>query len=1646
MAESKSSPLSPQPPSVPAPRSDPDPRAEPGSPAHPALPPDTAACSVPAPGAPACLELIAATVRRTPSRPAIQLAGRTVDYAELARRSDALADRLAELAPGPGGVVGVRATDRVEYVVALLAALKAGVAFLPLDPEAPQARQAAILADSGAVLLSDGAAHAGTAVRRIAHPGEVAYVIYTSGTTGIPKGVAVGRGVLDGHLATARERFGITPDDVVLQFSAPYVDVWVEQVLTALTAGARLAVTEARVTAPAELAALIRREGVTVANLPAGYWQEFTASLDHYAGELASLRLMVCGSDTMPAASAARWLRVTGIGLLNAYGPTEAVITSLVHEVRTAQAARPVPIGRSLGARELHVLDEELNEVADGVTGELCIGGATLALGYLNRPGLTAQRFVPDPFSPVPGARMYRTGDLVRRLADGTVEFGGRRDDQVKVRGYRIELGEIENALAAHPQVATCAVTVYEPTPGDRRLAAYVTAERNGLPRTDELQRHLRALLPAYMVPAAFTVLPALPLTANGKIDRRALPAPAQALPQAAGQAQDDVPSSELERLIAGIWSETLGVDGIGLDENFFNLGGDSLTALRVAGRMLETPYADVSHVTVFEAPTVRELAAAMTAASASAAGPELTRRPATSAPLSGLQRGLWTHAQFDPDSTAYNIPWVLEFDGPVDPAALQAALDGLVARHEVLRTTFGTERGEPRQLIHAPRPAPLAVTDLTALTDGERAAAQTAAIEEDARAPFDLAAGPLFRVRLIQHGDEHSTLVAVFHHIVWDESSLAVFERELGGLYTASLTRGEPELAQLPVQYADYARWQQEKPERLHLDYWVGQLRGAPEVTGLPADRPRTEQGSSRGDSHRFEIPAGTVTRVRELARAEGATPFTVLLAAFAALVHRHSQGEDLVIGTPVTTRSRAELDGLIGCFLTMLPLRLTVGARQGFRDLVRHVRDTSFDAHAHRDIPLDGIVNAVLDDRRLDVSPLFQTAFELHPASGSPVRLGELTGTRRLHAHQVAKFEQVWMIEDPGTALRGWIEFDARLYDRATVAAFCREWIDSLAHYTTDPAAAVGEPVAAAGTVVDLFEEQVRISPEAVALVQVGAGEWSYRELDERANQVAWWLRGHGVGVGDRVGLHLARSLECVAAMLGVLKAGAAYLPLEPGVPFERLAHFARDAAPGVVVSADPATAAGLGVRVLDLADPELHSRQTSAPAVRLSPEDAFYVPYTSGSTGVPKGTLVPHRAVPGFFAGQGYACWGPGAAAVLHSALSWDGHLLDLYPALLSGGRVLIPDPGDRDPISVAQFAADHGATVLLLSAAAFGAVVTADPGLLKNLRDLILGGDRIPSDHFRRMLTELPGTNVVHIYGPSEATVAATVHQVRPADLDREVVPIGRALGDRAVHVLDERLRPSAEGEVGELYIAGPALGHGYLNRVALTAQKFLPDPFSAEPGARLYRTGDLVRRLPDGVLEFIGRRDGQVKVRGYRIELGEIENALAAHPQVATCAVIVHEPAPGQKQLAAYLTAEPGVLPQAAELRHHLLATLPEYMVPASFTPVAELPLTPHGKVDRRALPAPDLAAGRVQEPDTGNQSPAGDLERRIADIWSEVLGVPGISVDDNFFQLGGDSLRAVRVAVLLAETLDREVPPRLVFNCKTVSALAAHLA
>lgn len=1632
-------------------------------------------------------------------------AGRTVSYAELDRLSDVLAQRMAAVA-GPAGTVAVRSDDRADHVVGLVAALKCGLTWVSLDPDAPQARTEGVLARTGAVLVppvrdapADGPPDTPDGRPRAEVPPQaLAYVVHTSGTTGEPKGVAVGREALDRHLAAVREAFGLTEDDVVLQFSAPYVDVWVEQVLGALTAGAHLVLTGRGVTTPRDLAALIRRAGVTVANLPAGYWQEFTASLTHIRADLASLRLMVAGSDTMAAASAERWERETGIRLLNAYGPTETVITSLLHEVRGQRADTPVPIGRTLGSRSAYVLDEKMRPAQVGETGELYVGGDALAAGYLGRPGQTAERFLPDPFAEPSGGRMYRTGDLVRQLPDGTLEFAGRQDGQVKIRGFRIEPGEVENVLARHPQVATCAVGVRELASGERALVAHVTPVEGAEPREEDLRAHLRGLLPAYMVPASFVLVSALPLTAGGKVDRSALsslsspssggaaaraddatgpvPLPDEApaaptasvcpaLPQAAAPAAPACPAQlqpaapvepaaddgDLESALLAIWSDVLGITDIGPDDNFFLLGGDSLTALRVAGRLMDTRWADAT-VTVFEAPTLRELVAAMSsqeAATADAGADALVRTGAAQGPLSGVQRGLWLLTQLAPDTTAYNIPWVFELDAPLDPRALREALKALVARHESLRTTFEVVAGEPCQVVHADLDVPLAVSEVTGPVE-EQAGAVEELVRQDAGTPFDLDEGPLLRMRLVVQGARRSTLVVVVHHIIWDESSLAVLERDLAELYRAALTGERPDLPELPVSCVDHSLWLNRSAARQEqLDHWREVLAGVPEISAPPTDRPRGQLPERVAGSVRFALEPATAQRVRALARATHSTPYTVLMAGYAALLHQLTGAEDVVVGTPVTTRGRPELQDLIGYFVNLVPVRLRFGADSPFRALVEQVRDASFDALAHRDVPLDAIVGAVLADRRTDADPLFQTVFELHAGSADSVQIGGARGTRRLHAHSAAKFELAWMIEESGDTIKGWVEYDAGLYDAARMQSLCERWLAMLGTFTASPRTPVGDGSAAeetgTGLLVEDFERWARRTPDAPALQEAGGpAAVSYGQLDAQANRFAWWLRGSGVRPGDVVGLHLPRSTRWVAAMLGVLKAGAAYLPLEPHLPDERLESCVRDTRPAVVLSDDPRTAARFGAPVLDVRDDAVERCPDSGTGIPLTGEDGVYLPYTSGSTGVPKGTLVPHRAVPGFFRGADYALWGPDSVSVLHSALTWDGHLLDLYPPLMTGGRVLVCGPDEDDPVSVAQAAAHGGATHLFLSSAAFSTVAATDPGLLAGVRYLIVGGDSVPVEHFRRALEVAPDMRIGFGYGPSETTVFATVQVVTAADLDGDgPVPIGRPVGDRTVRLLDERLRPCPPGEPGELYVSGPAVGHGYLGRPGLTAGVFLPDPYSAEPGARMYRTGDIVRQRPDGAYEFTGRRDQQVKLRGFRIELGEIENVLAAHPAVGTCAVAVREPSPGDKRLAAYLTVREGAGdPGADALRAHVAGRLPDYMVPTTFTVLPALPMTTNGKVDRGALPVPAQQAAEGPEEGPGGS----ELEQAVHRAWSQVLGTRDFGLDDNFFQLGGDSLRAVRLALLLAEELKTPVPPKLVFACKTVSALAARLA
>ncbi|MEU8922543.1 amino acid adenylation domain-containing protein [Kitasatospora sp. NPDC048545] len=1570
----------------------------------------------------------ASAVRRFPERPAVRAGGRTVSYRELDGLTAALAARIA-----PGRTVAVTGRDRLDHVVALLAVLRAGATCLPLDREAPEERNRWITEDAGASLaldgdaltaltegagltegtaLTEGAGLTGLAGALGTADAAAGYVIYTSGTTGRPKGVHVPLAALTGHLAAVVGTFGLTEQDVVLQFARPTVDVAVEQVLGALSAGACLVLPEQQLLAPAELLDLLDAEGVTVANLAAGYFQDVVAAL---GGRVPStLRLMISGSDKLEPATASAWWAATGVPLLNAYGPTETVVTATTHRLAGEQVASRVPIGTALGARRLYVLDERLRPVPPGEAGELYVGGPLLASGYLGRPGLTADRFVADPFADPSdgqqeqpgGARMYRTGDVVRRtVEDGPLEFLGRSDHQVKIRGFRVEPGEVEQVLAGHPGVTGCVVVAHE-----GRLAAYVTG---AAPEYAVVRPWLAERLPEHLVPATLTALAAFPLTAGGKVDRAALPAP-----QAAAEAKPvgRPPRTPAEQLIAAVWADVLGVPEVGADDNFFHLGGDSLTAVRVVGRVFDV-FGMVSPYTIFDAPTLAEFAAAVSSATGGER-PELVRTGATVAPLSKFQRGLWFLDQWNPDAPTYVVPWVFRFAGPVDPELLRRALAGVVARHESLRTTFELAEDGPRQVVHPAVELPFTLTETTADRVDDLVA-------EAALEPFDLERGPLVRARVFRAGGA-TTLLLLLHHIVWDEGSLAVLEAELQELYAAAAEGRPAELPELAVQYGDYAAWQyRDDTTDRQLDYWREQLRDAPTEPALASDHPRPEEQAFRGAFHRFTMPDPVAEAVRALARSEDATPFMVLLAGLALTLHRRSGQRDLVLGSPVNVRGRAELDDLIGYFVNLLPLRLKLEEGASFRELVRHVREVSIAGYRHQEVPFDDIASAVLDERPEDRNPLCQVLLELHPLDTRPFTVGGHQVTRALHSNPVSRFDLSVSVDDLGTGFTGRFEYDSDLFGPATMSGLCEEWLGTLA-------SAAEVPVHA------LFEAQAARAPHATALI-AGERTVGYGELNAAANRLARHLTGLGIGRGDTVAVLADRGPEMVTALLAALKTGAAYTLLDPDFPAERLAGAVADTGAATVVTHRRATVPFDVPNQVDLDSSAAELARYAAHDLGLPVDgaDLACVMFTSGSTGRPKGVAVPHRALTTTYLGQDYARFGPQEVWLQCSPVSWDAFALELYGALCFGGSCVL-QPGQRpDPQTIAELTRRHGVTQLQLSASLFNFLLEEFPETYDGLKLAFTAGERASVTHVAKALENHPGLGVANGYGPVESLGLTTCHRVTPADLTGGSVPIGAALNGKGVHVLDALLRPVEPGVTGELYASGGGLAHGYLGRSGLTAERFVASPFGA-PGERLYRTGDLGFVSAEGLLEVTGRIDDQIKIRGFRVEPGEVEDALTRHPAVQEAVVTVHEPAPGDRRLAAYVTAGADA-PDPDALLDHLAALLPEHMVPATLDVLDALPLSHNGKVDRRALPAP--AGRRAAAPD-----PLTGAERLVADAVREVLDLAEVGRDDNFFRIGGNSLAAVRVAMRLSRETGTRVPPQLVFRARTVSAIAERLA
>ena len=1312
------------------------------------------------------------------------------------------------------------------------------------------------------------------------------------------------------------------------------------------------------------------------------------------------------------------------------------------------------------------MLDSHLQPVPVGVAGELYIGGDGVARGYLNRPDLTAERFMPDPFSTISGVRLYKTGDLARYRPDGVIEFLGRLDHQVKLRGYRVELGEIEATLRSVPGVHEAVVLLEEIMPGNKRLVAYIVAHPRRRPTINEIQNHLQTRLPDYMLPSAFVQLETLPLTLNGKIDRRALP-----LLDGVHLKREGVniaPRSPIEEILTAIWADVLRLEQVGIYDNFFDLGGHSLLATQVIARMRETLQMELPLRVLFEAPTVASLAEHI--ATTYQSRQDLRVPPLRSfarvgdVPLAIAQQRLWFLDQFEAGSPIYIIPLAVHVQGMLHVEALEQSLGEIIQRHEALRTTFPGSEGRPVQHITSTLNVRIPVVDLTALAENLQRTQVRRLVREEIAVPFDLAQGPLLRSRLLRVGQQEHVLLLTLHHIISDGWSLNILLHELSLLYTSRLA-GEPSsLSQLPIQYADFALWQREYLQGEILEnqlfYWKEQLAGAPFVLSLPADHPRPAVQTFRGARHHFLLPRTLSAGLKELSHREGATLFMTLLAAWQILLSRYSGQDDLLVGTPIANRTHAQLEGLIGFFVNTLVLRGDLAGDPSFRTLLKRVREVCLGAYAHQDLPFEQLVEALHPQRDLSHTPLFQVLFALQ---NTPREFIELPGLS-LHPLSVdqtaARFELTLMMYETASGLTGSLEYNSDLFEVETIIRMAQHLRQLLESIVSNPEQRLSHLSLLTETeqhllvewnatrqvypqemcLHQLFEQQVECRPEAVALVSEDE-HLTYGELNRRADQLAHYLQSLGVGPDVLVGLCLPRSPGLIVSVLGILKAGGAYVPLDPGYPPERLTFMLADARVSVLLTQQELVEQfpehQLRLVCIDSDREAIATADVARGFRKVCAENLAYVIYTSGSTGQPKGVMVSHRAIGNRLFWGRLACQLTERDHLLQVAsFSFDIALWEILGPLQSGARLVLAKTGGyEDPAYLTSLLLREQITVAHFVPTLLSLLVeTADFARCQSLRWILYGGEASSSELPRNVLRRLD-TRLQHFYGPTEASINATCWLCQ-GEQDTGSVSIGQPISNTQIYLLDKEFRPVPVGVAGEIYIGGEGLAYGYSGRADITAERFVPNLWSQRPGARLYRTGDLARYLSNGDLVYIGRSDEQVKLRGYRIEPGEIEANLKMLPAVRDAVVLLQEERSGEKRLVGYVVLHPTQVCSIGELRRSLQERLPRYMVPASFILLDELPLTPNGKIDRRVL---STLAG------TGSESfvaPRTSVEARLASIWATILKREFVSIQDNFFELGGDSILSIQI-VTQARQAGLHITPKQMFEYQTVAELAA---
>jgi amino acid adenylation domain-containing protein len=1619
---------------------------------------------------------------RTPDAVAVVFEDQPLTYRELNNRANQLAHYLQQLGVQPDVLVGICVERSLSLVVGLLGILKAGGAYVPLDPTYPQERQRFMLSDSGvSILLThksllpqlpehrsqvvclDADWHAIKQESEENPPSEakptnLAYVLYTSGSTGRPKGVAIEHHSPVALVDWARRVFTCEQLAGVLASTSICFDLSVFELFVPLSVGGKVILVENALRLPPD------SQDITLINtVPSAIAQLLETGIP------ASVNTVALAGEPLQNQLVQRLYRQDTLQqVFNLYGPSEDTTYSTYALVKKGTSQSP-PIGRPIANTQAYILDPHRQLVPVGVPGELHLSGVGLARGYFNRPELTDEKFIPNPYNP--GTRLYKTGDLVRYLPDGNIEYLGRIDHQVKIRGFRIELGEIEAGLSQHPDVHSAVVVAREDVLGSPRLIAYIVPNPEATASVGELRSFLKQQLPEYMIPSAFVMLEALPLTPNGKVDRRALPTPDTARPEL--EKPFVAPRTEVEERLAAIWSEVLGLEQVGVRDNFFELGGHSLLATQIVSRLREVFGMELPLRRLFESPTVAELAKSIEEAIATAITPIQPIARNGNLPLSFAQTRLWFLDQLEGKTAAYNMGAAVRLLGCLQLEALEQALTEIVQRHEVLRTSFALRDGQPIPVITPTLTIKLPVVDLRSSSELEK---QTQVLQlacEEAKRLFDLTQAPLLRGQLLQLRDTEYVLLVTMHHIASDGWSIGVLIRELAVLYEAFRAGKSSPLPALRIQYADFADWQRQwlQGEVLdtHLRYWKQQLAGAPPILELPTNRPRPAVQTFRGSTQFFELSPSLTDKLKQLSQQQGVTLFMTLLAAFQTLLYRYTNQEDICVGSPIANRNRREIEPLIGFFVNSLVLRTDLSGNPSFQELLGRVRQVALDAYAHQDLPFEMLVEQLQPERSLSYTPLFQVMFSLQNAPMETLALSGLSFDLLEIDIGIAKFDLSLSMEETEKGLKGSFEYSTDLFDAGAIARTIEHFQTLLEGIVTTPERRISElPLLSEAEwhqlllewndtgveypqdkcIHQLFEAQVERTPDALAVV-FETESLTYRQLNKQANQLAHYLQKVGVAPGVLVGICVERSLEMVVGLLGVLKAGGAYVPLDPAYPQERLAFMLQDAQVSRLLTQQESWQFATPLAIYLDKDWEVISQESEENLITdVTAENLAYVIYTSGSTGKPKGVMIQHNSlVNAYFAWEeAYQLRTTPTCHLQMASFSFDVFSGDLVRALCSGGKlVLCPRDLLLDPQNLYQLMLQEKVDCAEFVPAVLRNLIQyleESEQRLDFMRLLICASDRWYMGEYKRFQGFCsPQTRLINSYGLTEATIDSSYFETATLDLSVErLVPIGRPFANTQLYILDGNLQPLPIGVPGELYIGGAGLARGYLNQPELTACRFIPNPFKS--GTQLYQTGDIARYLPDGNIEFRGRGDNQVKIRGFRIELGEIEAELSQHPQVDEIALLVREDEPGNQYLVAYIVPREEVLPTVSELRSFLKQKLPDYMVPSAFVMLDSLPLTPNGKVDRRALPTPDRTALKSEQTLISPRTP---IEEVLAGIWTQVLGCESVSIHDNFFDLGGHSLLATQVIYRVRSALQVELPLRCLFESPTVAGLAERI-